>query len=76
LIGILKSMYPTKFKEALSNSSDRKSMFSKVNGTDKIYTIIADEKNIVWKLRSFHEKERENFTNLRKKYLISSYADD
>lgn len=76
LIGMLKSLYPAKFKEALASSSDRKSMFCKVNGTDKIYQIISEEKNIVWKLRSFHEKEREEFAILRKKYLISSYAED
>ncbi len=73
LIGILKSLYPKQFKEALSNSSDRKNMFCKVNGTEKIYRIMSEEKNIVWKLRSFQEKEREVFGNLRKKYLIAAY---
>lgn len=73
LIGILKSLYPSKFKEALSNSSDRKDMFCKVNGTEKIYKMISEEKNIVWKLRSFQEKEREVFSILRKKYLIAVY---
>lgn len=76
LIGMLKSLYPAKFKSALADSNDRKSMFCKVNGTDKIYQIISEEKNIVWKLRTFHEKERDNFTLLRKKYLITSYSDD
>ena len=76
LIGMLKSLYPAKFKEALASSLDRKAMFSKVNGTDKIYLIVSEEKNIVWKLRSFHEKEREEFAELRKKYLTASYADD
>lgn len=76
LIGILKSLYPEKFKEALAHSTDRKNMFCKVNGTDKIYHIISQEKNIVWKLRSFQEKERQDFSQLRKKYLISSYLDD
>lgn len=76
LIGMLKSMYPAKFKTALANSIDQKSMFCKVNGTDKIYQIISEEKNIVWKLRSFQEKERDEFAALRKKYLIATYADD
>lgn len=76
LIGMLKSLYPSKFKEALSNSVDRKNMFCKVNGTDKIYRIISEEKNIVWTLRTFQEKEREDFANVRKKYLIAAYADD
>lgn len=76
LIGLLKSLYPSKFSEALANAVDRKEMFSKVNGTDKIYKIISEEKNIVWKLRSFQEKEKEEFSKSRKKYLISKYADD
>ncbi|BBI18154.1 exo-beta-N-acetylmuramidase NamZ domain-containing protein [Neochlamydia sp. S13] len=76
LIGILKSLYPKEFKEALANSQDRKAMFCKVNGTDKVYQIIKEEKNIVWKLRSLHEKEREAFAHQRKKYLIPSYAED
>jgi uncharacterized protein YbbC (DUF1343 family) len=76
LIGLLKSLYPGKFKEALANSSDRKSMFCKVNGTEKIYQIVSEEKNIAWKLRSFQDKEREDFAVLRKKYLIPSYKDD
>jgi uncharacterized protein YbbC (DUF1343 family) len=75
LIGLLKSLYPSKFKEALAESQDRKAMFSKVNGTDRIYKIISEEKNIVWKLRSFQEKEREEFAQNRKKYLISAYTD-
>lgn len=76
LIGMLKSLYPEKVKDALASSNENKSMFCKVNGTDKIYQMINDEKNIVWKLRSFHEKERQDFAILRKKYLISSYSDD
>ena len=75
LIGLLKSLYPTKFKDALMMASDRKSMFNKVNGTDKIYKMISEEKNIVWKLRSFQEKEREAFIQNRKKYLMSDYAE-
>lgn len=76
LIGILKSLYPKKFQEALTLSLDRKAMFCKVNGTEKIYQMISEEKNIVWKLRSFQEKEREEFAQRRKKYLISAYIEE
>lgn len=76
LIGILKSLYPAKFKEALSASKDRKTMFCKVNGTEEVYRLLAEENNIVWKLRTLHQKEREAFMNIRKKYLISAYSPD
>lgn len=75
LIGMLKSMYPEKFQEAVSSAKDRKEMFCKVNGTEEIYRIMTEEKNIVWKLRAFHEKEREAFASVRRKYLNPSYED-
>lgn len=75
IIGMLKSMYPEKFQEAINLAKDRKEMFCKVNGTEEVYKIMTENKNIVWKLRSFHEKERESFMVLRKKYLNPSYWD-
>ena len=56
LIGVLKSLYPKKFEEALKASAHRKDMFCKVNGTEEVYRMISEEKNIVWKLRGFHQK--------------------
>lgn len=76
LIGMLKGLYPAKFKKAMAESKNRKEMFCKATGTEELYRIISEEKNIVWKLRSYHEKERDNFLALRKKYLISSYGGD
>ncbi len=75
IIGMLKSLYPEKFKEALIASTSRKDMFCKVNGTEKIYRIISEQNHIIWKLRSLIEKESEAFLAIRKKYLISSYSD-
>lgn len=74
LIGVLKSLYPQEFKKALEASANRKEMFGKVNGTDEIYRIISRERYIVWKLRAVHEKERQQFAEQRKPYLIPSYG--
>lgn len=76
LIGVLKGLYPTKFKKAMEESKNRKEMFCKATGTEEIYRMMAEERNIVWKLRSHHEKERTNFMALRKKYLIGTYGGD
>ncbi len=73
IIGILKNLYPEKFKESLQKTKNRKEMFCKVNGTEEIYKLMTEEQYIVWKLRSFHEKERSQFLELRKKYLNPSY---
>lgn len=74
IIGILKGLYPEKFREAIAASTSRKEMFCKVNGNSEIYRIITEENNIVWKLRAFQEKERNEFLELRKKYLIPEYG--
>lgn len=74
IIGILKSLYPDKFKEAFEASKSQKEMFHKVNGTKEIYNILKTIPFVVWTLRSFHEKEREEFRHRRLKYLIDSYA--
>lgn len=76
IIGILKGMYPTQFQNALIASKSRKEMFCKVNGTEEVYTVMAESKNIVWKLRALHKKEREDFLLLRKKYLIPTYSEE
>lgn len=73
ILGILKSLWPKEFSEALANCADRKEMFCKVNGTEEIYNILAREKFATWKLRTFDKEERENFLSLRKKYLIKTY---
>lgn len=73
VLGMLKSLYPKQFRDALTKSQNRREMFNKVNGTDKIYNILAKEPFVVWKLKGVHEKERENFLLRRKKYLIPSY---
>lgn len=74
IIGILKSLYPEKFKEALANAKSRKEMFCKINGTEEVYQIISEKDHIVWALKALHEKERETFKSTREKYLIPIYS--
>lgn len=74
MIGILKALYPDHFQAAIEASKDRKEMFTKVNGSPEIYKIMTELNNIVWKLRAFQEKERRDFSELRKKYLIPEYT--
>lgn len=76
IIGILKSLYPKQFLDAIAAAKSQKETICKVNGTEEVYRLITEEKNIVWKLRNLHTKEREDFLNKRKKYLISTYNDD
>lgn len=73
LMGILKTLYPQQFKQAMAHSSSRKTMFCQVNGTEEIYRILTEKGPIVWKLNSVHQKEREAFLKVRQKYLISAY---
>ncbi len=73
ILGMLKSLYPAKFKEALEESKSRKEMFCKVNGTDKVYSIIAEKSYFAWEMKSFQDKEREEFKKKRKKYLLAQY---
>lgn len=75
IIGILKSLYPKKFQEAIATAKARKETICKVNGTEEVFRLITEEKNIVWKLRTLHQKERDDFLNLRKKYLIPAYSE-
>lgn len=73
LIGILKGMYPDRFAAALKKSSGRKEMFCKVNGNDKCWSIISQQRNIVWKLREIDEGSRTAFLKVRQKYLHPAY---
>jgi uncharacterized protein YbbC (DUF1343 family) len=73
LIGMLKSLYPQPFQQALQSSSQRQEMFNKVNGTAEVYRILKEEKYITWKLRSLHQKERDAYLEKRRSYLISAY---
>jgi uncharacterized protein YbbC (DUF1343 family) len=74
LIGMLKSLYPQAFQQALEANPHRQGMFNKVNGTDEVYRILKEEKYITWKLKELHQKERQNYLKKRATYLIPSYG--
>jgi uncharacterized protein YbbC (DUF1343 family) len=73
IIGILKSLYPAQFKEAMAAAEPRKEMFSKVNGTEEVFNIMANSPFVVWKLKDLHKNERQVFAEKRKKYLLPEY---
>lgn len=73
LIGMLKSLYPKQFAEALAKSAHRQEMFNKVNGTAEVYRILKEEKYVTWKLRLLHQEQRQAYLTRRKPYLIPAY---
>ena len=75
LLGTLKSIYPEMFEKALKESAGRKEMFCKANGTEKVYKLLQNEKYVVFPLKKLCQEARQEFIPLRKKYLISDYAD-
>lgn len=75
IMGILKSLYPKEFKEAVLAAKGREAIFCKANGTDEVYKIITEMPHIVWPLKTLHQKEREEFMAIRQRYLIADYSD-
>lgn len=73
ILGLLKSLYPEAFAEALNLSKERVEMFCKVNGTEKVYQVLRQEKYAVWKLRQLDQEKREAFMSVRAKYLLPEY---
>lgn len=73
LIGMLKSLYPEQFKDAIAAAQARKDTLCKLNGTYEVYRLIVEEKNIVWKLCALHKAEQAAFLKRRAKYLLSDY---
>lgn len=73
LIGMLKSLYPKKFEEAIASSLKRKEMFCKVTGCDDVYQLITEGKFIIWQLKKLHADKIEQFKVKRLKYLIKEY---
>jgi len=74
LLGMLKSLYPKQFQDAVKAAEKRKTMFCRVNGTEEVYRLMTQEKYIIWPLKELHRKEREAFLARRQKYLIPSYS--
>lgn len=74
LLGMLKSLYPEKFQEAIAAVKKNKATICKLNGTEEIFNVIVEEKNIVWKLCALQNKDRELFLKKRQKYLLADYG--
>lgn len=71
LIGLLKSLYPQRFHDKLDKLSPADiSAFCKINGNEEIWKILKNEKYVGWKLASCDEKERKEFLERRKRYLL------
>lgn len=69
LLGILKTLYPEKTAELLQTKKDWTS-FHRAWGTRAVWQIFAHEKYPTWKLRGLHQKERAQFLEKRKRYLL------
>ncbi|NGX29005.1 MAG: hypothetical protein K940chlam1_01197 [Candidatus Anoxychlamydiales bacterium] len=71
LIGMLKSLYPSKVKEKLKTQTDAKvRTFCLVNGNREIYNFLKDEDFPAWKMIQFQEEKVKEFKEKRKKYLL------
>lgn len=70
ILGILKSLYPTQFKNALKEQESRKDMFCKVNGTEEVFRILKEDTYTVYKLRKMCQQARKEFLVTRKPYLL------
>jgi len=73
ILGMLKSLYPEHFRQAMKQSKKCENMFNKVTGTAEVYRILNEERFIIWKLLELDQKKRELFVKKREKYLISTY---
>ncbi len=77
IMGILKSLYPQKFEEALKHlqgTNSRIEVFNKLNGNEEILQIMVKEKFFAWKIREKFQADRRTFLLLRQKYLFPQYA--
>lgn len=75
LIGVLKSLYPNEFKQALGQIQSLE-LFHQANGTDAIFRILSEEKYATWKLLAFQQAERAAFATTRQKYLLPEYPEN
>lgn len=77
ILGVLKTLYPKQFKEALDGMMEvasKKESFNKLNGSEEILRIISQENYFIWKIRERFQKDKEKFLPIRRKYLNPSYS--
>ncbi len=71
ILGVLKTLYPQQVEKGiLRTSAANQRSFCQVSGNDEMIQMIRNEKYIAWKLIRYDEKERHDFTEKRKKYLL------
>jgi uncharacterized protein YbbC (DUF1343 family) len=76
ILGVLKRLYPKQFEQAivaLESSKYKKDLFDKLNGDKELFSLLKEERYIIWKLRALCEQAREYFLPIRKKYLLPDY---
>lgn len=71
LMGILKSLYPNETKGYLRNvEGSKKRLFNLANGNEEIYRLMLHERYAAWKMIAYQQNEREQFKQIREKYLM------
>ncbi|MBI5274773.1 MAG: DUF1343 domain-containing protein [Chlamydiales bacterium] len=74
LLGTLKNMYPDIVEKKLKELPlQKKEAFCKTTGGEEIYSMLVNEKYVIWKLMELHKKERAEFVLKREKYLVPEY---
>lgn len=73
LLSVLKELYPKETQKALRELKLQPHSFYKACGTHAIFNILEKEKQPFTKLRAIHSKERQQFLEIRKKYLNPAY---
>lgn len=77
IMGVVKNLYPEKFAKSIQDvlaSKIRRDNFNKLNGNDEFLELLLNEKFFIWKIREVLKKDREQFLEVRKKYLLPGYA--
>lgn len=74
LISTLKKLYPANFLEQVKSASGRKEMFTKVIGVSRAWDLLSDKRNFSTEMRNIQEKEKRDFYEKRKRFLIPAYS--
>lgn len=71
ILGILKNLYPQHVLAKLNSLElAKKELFCKASGNEEMLSLLREEKYAAWKLILYQKKEREQFQQERKKYLL------
>jgi uncharacterized protein YbbC (DUF1343 family) len=71
ILGILKSLYPKKFEEAIHHLKKvDKELFCKANGNSFMLEVLSQQLYVAWPLIRYQESERQKFLIVRSKYLL------